>query len=131
MVQTPQNRCGSDSPPRFARLCGEAFVESTRDTLPDTLMRSGVIVVVDQRSDEAMELVAVEDEHMVQAFPFQAADKALADRIGPRCSNQRPQFLDATTSGDSGEPPTVLVVPVVNGVLGALAPGCQFAHQVC
>jgi hypothetical protein len=55
-----------------------SLIETSEDAMLDTLMRSGVVVVVDEPGDEAVQVVAVEDEHMIQAFPSEGADEPLA-----------------------------------------------------
>jgi hypothetical protein len=43
--------------------------------LPDALMGSGVVVVIHVRPDDAVQLVETQDEHVIEAFPFQATDE--------------------------------------------------------
>jgi hypothetical protein len=64
------------------RLGMVVFVGSSRDALTDALMRPGVIVETYEFGDEAMQLVAVENKHVVQAFPFEGADEAFAVSVG-------------------------------------------------
>ena len=45
-----------------------------RDLLPDALMRSGVIVIVAVFLYDATQLVMIQDKHMIQALPPQAAN---------------------------------------------------------
>jgi hypothetical protein len=77
-MEATQYRYRCDS----ARLRLLFLTESSGDALPDALMGSGVIVVIYEFGDEAMQLVTVENEHMVQAFPFEGADEALAVSVG-------------------------------------------------
>ena len=44
-----------------------------RDLLLDTLMRSSLVVILNVLPHQAMQLEAMQDEHIVQAFPFQSA----------------------------------------------------------
>ena len=74
MMEATQYRYRCDS----ARLRMVFLVESSGDALPDALMGPGVIIVIYEFGNEAMQLVAVENKHMVQAFPFEGADEALA-----------------------------------------------------
>ena len=50
VMKTTQHRCRRD----FAQLGTVALVESSRDTLTDTLMRPGMVIVRDKFDDEAM-----------------------------------------------------------------------------
>ena len=75
-----------------------------------------------------MQLAAMQDEHMVQAFPFQAADEALADRVGFGCSNRCLEHLDIRAIGNTRKQRTVLVVPIADEIFGTLAPGSGFAQ---
>ena len=52
------------------------------DLLFNTLMRSSLVVIGDVFPYQAMRLVAIKDEHVVQTFSFQAAHEAFADSIG-------------------------------------------------
>ena len=78
MMKAIQDRYRCDS----ARLRMVFLVESSGDALPDALMRSGVIVIIYEFGDEAMQLVAVENEHVIQAFPLEGADETLAVSVG-------------------------------------------------
>ena len=48
----------------------------------DALMRSSLVVIGNILPHQALQLAAMEDELMVEAFPFQTANEALADAIG-------------------------------------------------
>jgi hypothetical protein len=81
------------------------LIEISGDALLDTLMRSGVVVVVDEPGNEAVQVVAVENEHMIQAFPSEGADEPLAISaylryVSPWGSKRCLQFLDTTTGGN-------------------------------
>ncbi len=102
------------------------LVESSGDALPDALMGSGVIVVIYEFGDEAMQLVAMENEQMVQAFPFEGADEALAMSVGLGRLKWCLQLFDATTGGKGREPSAVLAVTIANEIFGPLAPGRCF-----
>ena len=51
--------------------------ESIGDLLIDALMRPGAVEVIDVLMQNAMELAAVQNEHVIQAFSLQSADEAL------------------------------------------------------
>lgn len=105
------------------------LIESSRDALFDTLMRPRTIVVVYECGDEAMQLTVVEDEYMVQAFSFEAADESLAMSVGFGRSERCPQFFYTTTGSNGRELPVVLAVPIVNQVL-VLRPKAWFREAV-
>ena len=69
-------------------------------------------------------MIAVEDEHMIQAFPFEGADEPLTIGIGSWDTKRRLQLLDATAGGNCREALAVLAVAIVDDVLGRFAPGC-------
>jgi len=77
-MQTVQHRRGDDG----ARNKRIALLIPVRNLLLDTLMRSSLIVIRNILPHQAMQLEAMQDEHIVQAFPFQAADEALTESIG-------------------------------------------------
>ena len=81
-------------------------------------MRPRVIVVSGVFLDHTAQVFAMEDERVVEAFPFQAANPSLADNIRFRCSIGCPQLLDAAARGDRCEELAILLVTVVNEVLG-------------
>ena len=111
-----------------ARLRMVFLVESSGDALTDALTGSGVVVVICEFGDEAMQLVAVENKHMVQTFPFTAANEALAVGVGLGGLEWCPQLLDAAAGSNGRETPAVLAVPIANEVLGRFAPGRGFAQ---
>jgi hypothetical protein len=88
-----QDRYRCDS----TRLRLAFLVESSGDALPDALMRSGVIVVTHEFGDEAMQLGAVENKHVVQAFSFEGTDEALAVGVC-FCQNRRWPWAPGTAS---------------------------------
>lgn len=114
VVKASQNGSGDDFSLRFARLCGEAFVESSGYALLDGLVRARVVIVLDVFLDNTVQLAMMQDEHMVQAFPFQAADEALADRVGLGCSNWCLEHLDIRAIGNTRKQRAVLVVPIAD-----------------
>ncbi len=81
MVESTQDGCGCDLSPsrRLAYRPGIAFGKAFRDLLPDALMRSGAVVVFDVSLHNAVQLVAMENEHVVQALSSQTANEALAE----------------------------------------------------
>jgi hypothetical protein len=53
-----------------------------RNGLTDALVRSRAVVVFDIFFDNPVQLGSAPNEHVIQAFAFQALHEALADRIG-------------------------------------------------
>ena len=104
------------------------LVESSRDALVDTLMRPGEVVVVDELGDEAIQLLAAEDEHMVQALSLETADEPFAVSIGCWVSERCSQFPNTTAGCDGGERLSILAIPIANEVPGCFVPGCSLAQ---
>ena len=73
MVQAVQHGRSNDGA-RGERI---VLLIPVRDLLVDTLMGSSLVVIRNVLSHQTMQ-----DEHIVQAFPFQTANKSLADTIG-------------------------------------------------
>lgn len=72
---------------------------------------------------------AVENNHVVQAFPFESADEALAVSVGFGCLERCLELFDATTGGKGREASAVLAVPITNEIFGALTLGWVVAHR--
>ncbi len=79
VVESAQDGCRGDSSPRLAYGPGAVLDEVIRDLLPDALKWSGAVVVFDISLHNTMQLVAMENEHVVQAFTPQAANEALTE----------------------------------------------------
>ena len=94
-------------------------------------MGSGVVVVIDVLADNAVQMVGMDNEHMVEAFPSQATDEAFADGIRLGCSNRSLQHVDARAFGNVGEPGAILVISLANEILGACAPRRCFTQLLC
>jgi len=81
-MQAIQHRRGDDG------ACGSERVTllmPARYLLFNALMRSSLVVILNVLPHQMLQLAAMEDEHVVQAFPFQTADEALAGTIGLGC----------------------------------------------
>ena len=79
MVESAQDGCRCDHSPRLANGPGAVLDEVIGDLLPDALMGSGAVVVFDVLLHNKMQLMAMENEHVIQAFPPQAANEALTE----------------------------------------------------
>ena len=64
--------------------------------LPNPLMRPCLVEVGHIRLEDALELLLLKDQQMIEAFLPDAPQEALADRIGSGCVIQGLQHLDAT-----------------------------------
>jgi transposase InsO family protein len=80
--------------------------------LADPLVRSRRIEVLDVLREDASEVPLAEDQHVVSAFASDAPEEALADAVGARRPDRRPDHLDAPRRSDPGEGRTVLGVVV-------------------
>ena len=79
MVQAVQHGRGDDGT-RGERI---VLLIPVRYLLLDTLMGASLVVIRNVLPHQAMQLEAMEDEHIVQAFPFQTTHEAFTDGIGP------------------------------------------------
>lgn len=79
MVKPTQKGCGCDLPPRLTDGPGVMLTEAIRDMLTDALMGSGSVVVFNIGLHDAMQLAAMQNKHVVQTFPPQAANEALTE----------------------------------------------------
>ena len=78
MVQPIEHRCGDDG------TCDDRAVLliPVRDLLFNALMGPSLVVIRNVFPHQAMRLMTMQDEHIVQTFPFQTADESFADSIG-------------------------------------------------
>ena len=78
MVQAVQHGRGDDG------ACSSRIVLliPIRYLLRDTLMRSSLVVIGDVLPHQAIRLMAIQDEHIVQTVPFQATHEAFTNSIG-------------------------------------------------
>ena len=102
------------------------MVKAIRDLLADTLMGSVAVIEMDILLDDAMQLFAMKNEHVIQTFSSQTADEAFTEGICPGSTHRRFQYLDA--AGDCCKVFTKLVVPVTDQVLGPIIPGRGFTQ---
>lgn len=59
------------------------FNEIIANLRVDALMRSGAVVVLDVFLDNPKQLVAIENEHVIETFTLQAANEAFTEGISP------------------------------------------------
>ncbi len=77
VVESAQDGCRGDPSPGLSYGPGTVLDEVIGDLLLDALMRPGTVVVFDVSLHNTMQLVTMENEHVVQAFTPQAANEAL------------------------------------------------------
>src|SRR5260221_431490 len=118
MVQTTQNRTSDHLVPRILRGRNQSM--PFRDLLPNPLMRSYPIEVIDIGVEHALELLLAEDEQMVQAFLPHTSQEALADGVGSWCMNRRLEQLDVTGRRHPEETGSKLAVVITDEILRCL-----------
>lgn len=126
MVESAQDGCSGDPSPRLAYGPGAVLDEVIGDLLPDALMWSGAIIVMDILLNDAMQLFAMQNEHVIQTLSSQTTYEPLTEGISSGSSHWCFQNLDA--AGDSCKVRTKFVVPVTDQVLWPIFPGCGFAQ---
>jgi len=82
VMQPIEHRSGDDPAFQFVCQLGSRLAESGWDVLINPLMRSRLIVVGDKLIEDPTQLLLVEDQEVVKAFPAQRADETFAERIG-------------------------------------------------
>lgn len=97
------------------------MVKAIKDLLADALMGSVAVVVMNIPLDDAMQLFAMKNEHVVKTFSSQTADEALTEGISPGSTRRRFQYLNA--AGDCGKVFTILGISVADQIFGQFAPG--------
>ena len=85
-----------------------------------------MIVEVHVFLHRSVQLLLLQDKHVIQTFPFQTAHKTFANGICPWRLDRRFQFLDACASGDGRKETAILLVPIANQVFGSLSPCGRF-----
>ena len=77
-------------------------VRRGRHALAEPLMGPGVVEVPDVLAQDAAQVPLAEDQDVVEAFPPDAPEEALADGVGPRRA-RRAQGPDAADRGDPSD----------------------------
>ena len=97
-----------------------------RNSLLDSLMRSQIIVEVHIFPRHSVQLLLLQNKHVVQTLSLQAANEPFANSICPRRLDRRFQFFDPSASGNGRKETAVLLVPISNQVFGSLSPCGRF-----
>src|SRR5258708_33915947 len=91
-------------------------------------MGSAVIEEFDVLVDDPPGMALIEDQHMIQAFAANGAEKPFAQRIGSRCLQRRVEQLNVSDSNGPLEQQPILVIIVANQKARTNPEGCRFAH---
>ena len=74
----------------------------------------------------SVQLLLVQDKHVIQTLSLQAAYETFANGSCPWRPDRRFQFFDARASGDGRKKSAVLLIPISNQVSGSLSPCGRF-----
>src|SRR5438105_13106282 len=94
--------------------CWTACRQRDGNALADALVGSDAVEVGHVLRQEAPEVPLAEDQRVVHALPADASEETLADGVGPRRPDRRPDHLDAAGRGEAVELGAVLGVVVVD-----------------
>ena len=97
--------------------------------LPDALMRSGLIEVLDIGTQDTMQLLLLQDEQVIETLAPHTAQKAFTDGIGPWRVIGRFQDLDAAGLGNPGESHPKLAIVISDEILRPHTKGRGFANR--
>ena len=86
-------------------------------------MGTSMIVVVDVFLHRSVQLLPVQNEHMIEALSLQASNETLANRIGLRRLNRHLQFFSSRASGEGRKQTTALLSRSRINYLGPRPPG--------
>src|SRR5215469_11818082 len=102
--------------------------EAFRNLLRHPLMRSCLIEIRDVRMEDALELLLLKDQQMIQTFLSDTPQKTLADGIGSWGKNRRFEDLDRARFHHTSKTRPKLPVVTTNEILGRLSIGCSFSQ---
>ncbi len=91
--------------------------------LSDALMRPGSIEVLDIGVKDAIQLLLLQDEQVIETLSSDTSQKAFTDRIGAWCVIRRGEHLDAARVCDSSETGSKLAVMITDEILRHLPIG--------
>ena len=129
MVQSPQHRNG-EYLMRLGRWRSRKR-QRLRNPLPKPLMRSSLIEVDDIGLEEAVELLLMQDQEMIQAFSSHASQKAFTDSIRLGSSIRRSKHLNPTCSGHSSKNPPKFLIIISDQLFGCLPKWSRFSQLLC
>ncbi len=94
-------------------------------------MRSTVVVVVEVRREDPLQVAIVENDHVVEAFSANRSNHAFAVRILPGRSGCRGNFINAHLLHTVSEIDSVAAVTITDEILRRLIPGKRFRDLLC
>jgi hypothetical protein len=109
-------------------LSGRSRSAPFRDLLRHPLMRPCLVEVGHIGLEDALELLLLQDQHVVQTFLPNTPQEALADRIGAWCIIGSFENLDTTCPRHPSEARPKFAIVITNQVLGRLSIGCGFSQ---
>ena len=102
-----------------------------RNLLPDALMRSSLIEVLDIGSKGPLQLVLLQDQQVIEAFLPHTPQKAFADSIGSWGMNWRFEDLDRARFRHPSKAGPKFGIVIPNEILGCLPIGRGFPKLLC
>jgi len=94
-------------------------------------MWSFLIEIVDVGMQDTMQLLLMEDKHMIQALSPHTSQKAFTDGIGARGVKRRFEQLDATRCCNSSETAAKLAIVIANEILRRLSIRSRLSQLLC
>src|SRR6266852_1225 len=96
-----------------------------------TLMWSCLIEIRDIGTQNTMQLLLAEDQHVIQALSPNTSQESFTDRIGSWRVIGRFEHLDAARRCDSSETGPKLAIMIANEVLRRLSIGSRLPQLLC
>ena len=144
MVQAAQESHACDLARAWPLVAIEECRHALRDTSPAQYIRDWVVwtravVVAYIFRNDTLQVLAVQHQHVVQAFAAQAADGAFAERVRSGGLIWGEKFIDASMGNEVRELAAILAVTIVDKIIGMLIPSCRaesarlggFAQLLC
>ncbi len=101
------------------------------DQLVDALMWPGSSEVLTIGMKDAVQLLLMQDEQVIETLATHTAQKPFTDRIGSWRMNGRFQDLDAAGCGHASETGSKLVITIADEILRPLSIGSRFPQLLC
>jgi hypothetical protein len=126
-MQAAQDREGDDL--ATCMLCWHCSGFLLRNLLSDSLMRPGSVEVHHLGIEDALELLLLQDEQVIETLATHTAQKAFTDGIGPWCVVGRFEDLDAAGCSHARETRSKLVITIADEILRRLSKGSRFPQR--